>query len=179
MSETELTDRCTRGDNLARKELYELYAEKMLCICYRYTGDMDTAHDLLHDGFLKIFSSISSFVYKGEGSLRAWLTRVFVNLSLEYLRKKDLLREGVSLDEISHLPLEPEPDASGLPIEILMKFITELPLGYRTVFNLFVFEKWSHKEIARFLQINESSSASQLNRARKLLVSRIKEELDK
>lgn len=179
MSETELTDRCKRGDNLARKELYELYAEKMLCICYRYTGDTDMAHDLLHDGFLKIFSSFSSFVYKGEGSLRAWLTRVFVNLSLEYLRKKDLLREGVSLDEISNQPVDPEPDASGLPIEILMKFITELPPGYRTVFNLFVFEKWSHKEIARFLQINESSSASQLNRARKLLVNRIKEELNK
>lgn len=179
MSETELTDRCKREDNLARKELYELYAERMLCICYRYTGDIETAHDLLHDGFLKIFSSFSSFIYKGEDSLRAWLSRVFVNLCLEYLRKRDLLRDGVSLDDLNDLPVEPEPDASALPMEILMKFVTDLPPGYRTVFNLFVFENWSHKEIARFLHISESTSASQLNRGRKLLINRIKEELNK
>lgn len=172
-----MTDRCRVGDNQARKELYELYAEKMLCLCYRYAGDIDVAHDLLHDGFLKVFSSISSFTYKGEGSLRAWLSRVFANTALEYLRRKDLLRQGISLDEVYDLPNEPEPDACNLSMDILMRFVTDLPYGYRTVFNLFVFEHWSHKEIAAQLHINEKSSASQLNRARKILATRIREEL--
>ncbi|WP_099465376.1 RNA polymerase sigma factor [Parabacteroides provencensis] len=177
MSESEVTDRCRVGDNQAHKELYELYAEKMLCLCYRYAGDIDVAHDLLHDGFLKVFSSISSFTYKGEGSLRAWLSRVFANTALEYLRRKDLLRQGISLDEVYDLPNEPEPDACNLSMDILMRFVTDLPYGYRTVFNLFVFEHWSHKEIAAQLHINEKSSASQLNRARKILATRIREEL--
>ncbi|RHJ83433.1 RNA polymerase sigma factor [Parabacteroides sp. AM08-6] len=179
MTETELTEGCKHGDNLARKELYELYAERMLCLCYRYCGDVETAHDLLHDGFLKVYSSIASFTYKGEGSLRAWMSRIFANTSLEYLRKKDLLREGLSLTEAGDFPDEPEPDASTLSMELLMHFVTELPSGYRTVFNLFVFEQWSHKEIAASLHINEMSSASQLNRARKLLIKRIKEQLKK
>lgn len=179
MSEAELTDRCRVGDNRARKELYELYAEKMLCLCFRYTGDKDTAHDLLHDGFLKVFASFSSYTYKGEGSLRAWLSKVFTNLSLEYLRRKDLLRQGISLDEAGDLPDEPEPDASTLPMDVLMRFVTELPSGYRTVFNLYVFEEWSHREIAELLHIHEKSSASQLNRARKLLAVRIREQIRK
>lgn len=179
MTETELTDRCKTGDNLARKELYERFAERMLCLCYRYAGDEETAHDLLHDGFLKVYSSISSFTYRGEGSLRAWLSRVFTNVSLEYLRHRDLLRDGMSLDDVSDLPDEPEPDASVLSMDVLMKFVAELPPGYRTVFNLYVFERWSHKEIAHCLHINEASSASQLNRARRLLITRIKEQLKK
>ena len=81
MTETELTDRCKTGDNLARKELYERFAERMLCLCYRYAGDEETAHDLLHDGFLKVYSSISSFTYRVEGSLRAWLSQCFIGVS--------------------------------------------------------------------------------------------------
>ena len=179
MTETELADRCKDGDNLARKELYERFAEKMLCLCYRYAGDGETAYDLLHDGFLKVYSSISSFTYRGEGSLRAWLSRVFTNVSLEHLRRKDLLRDGVPIDELFDLPDEPEPDANVLSMDVLMKFVAELPTGYRTVFNLYVFERWSHKEIAQSLHINEASSASQLNRARRLLAGRIKEQLKK
>jgi len=177
MSESELTDRCKNGETSACKSLYEAYAEGMLRICYRYTGNIDTAHDLLHDGFLKVFSSIASFSYKGEGSLRAWLGRIFTNTALEYLRKRDLLRTGSPLEEIENLADEPEPDATLLPIDTLMRFVTELPTGYRTVFNLYVFEGWSHKEIANKLGIHEKSSASQLNRARRLLASRIREEL--
>jgi len=178
MNESELIDQCKSGKTLACKSLYEIYAEAMLRICYRYTGNMDTAHDLLHDGFLRVFTSLSSFTYKGEGSLRAWLTRVFTNVALEYLRKKDLLREGLSLEDAGNLTDETEPDASRVSIDTLMKFVAELPAGYRTVFNLYVFEEWSHREIAGKLNINEKSSASQLNRARKLLARRIREELN-
>lgn len=173
MSESELADRCGKGDNLARKKLYELYAEKMLSLCVRYTNNIDVAHDLLHDGFLKVFTAITRFTYKGEGSLRAWLSKIFINLALEYLRKKDLLQLTIPLDNIHELPNESDPDVSDIPMDTLMKFVLELPLGYRTVFNLYVFEEWSHKEIAEELRINEKSSASQLARARKLLVKRI------
>lgn len=177
MSESELTEKCRMGDNLARKELYQLFAERMLRLCYRYTGDIDTAHDLLHDGFLKVFSSINSFTYRGEGSLQAWLSRVFTNTTLEYLRRKDLLRDGIPLETVAELPDEPEPDASSISMEVLMHFVTELSPGYRTVLNLYIFEHWSHKEIAAHLHISEMTSASQLNRARKILVTRIKEQL--
>lgn len=180
MSETELAERCKKGDNLARKELYELFAERMLRLCFRYTGDVDTAHDLLHDGFLKVFSAVSSFRGGNDGSLGAWVKRVFATTALEYLRKKDLLRDGVSLDDTAYdLPDEPEPDATILPMDVLMGFVADLPPGYRTVFNLYVFENWTHREIARQLHINEKSSASQLVRARRILADRIREELKK
>ena len=101
MGEAELIKQCMRGVNAARKELYDTYAEQMLSICFRYTGGMDVAYDLLHDGFLKVFSSCSSFSYRGEGSLKAWMSRIFVNTALEYLRKKDVLKQVVPLDIIA------------------------------------------------------------------------------
>ena len=132
MEEQVLAERCRQGDNLARKELYEQYAGRMLGVCLRYAGDRETAQDLMHDGFLKLFDSFDKFTWRGEGSLRAWMERV-------------------------------------------MQFISELPAGYRTVFNLFVFEDKSHKEIARLLGINEKSSASQLVRAKAALAAKVKE----
>lgn len=173
MNESELIRRCKQGDNRARKELYGLYAPKLLGLSYRYVGNMDIARDLLHDGFLKVFTSVHSFNYQGEGSLSAWLYKVFVNISLEYLRKKDVLKEGFSLEEYPELPIEVDIEANELPMELLLHFIAELPAGYRTVFNLYVFEEWSHKEIADYLCINEKSSASQFYRARKLLAARV------
>jgi RNA polymerase sigma-70 factor (ECF subfamily) len=178
MSEAELADRCRKGDNPARKELYERYAEKMLTLCVRYTNDTDVAHDLLHDGFLKVYSSVSSFSYRGEGSLRAWLSKVFTNVSLEYLRKKDLLR-ALPLESIEEIAGEEETTYDEVPTDILMRLALELPAGYRTVFNLYVFEEWSHKEIAAKLHINEKSSSSQLNRAKKLLIRKVNEYIKK
>ncbi|MDR1557503.1 MAG: sigma-70 family RNA polymerase sigma factor [Tannerellaceae bacterium] len=177
MDEITLINGCKNSDMQARRELYELFADGMLGLCYRYMNNPDVAHDLLHDGFLRVYSAISSFTYRGEGSLKAWLTKLFTNVCLAYLRKKDLLRETVLPEDISDLPDEQETDegTAELPIEILMGFVLDLPQGYRTVFNLYVFEEWSHKEIARELRINEHSSASQLLRARKLLARRITE----
>jgi RNA polymerase sigma-70 factor (ECF subfamily) len=179
MSEAELADKCRKGDNPARKELYERYAEKMLTLCVRYTNDIDVAHDLLHDGFLKVYSSMASFSYKGEGSLRAWLSKVFINISLEYLRKKDLLRVTLPLESIGEVANEAETTYDEVSIDILMGLVLELPPGYRAVFNLYVFEEWSHKEIAVKLRINEKSSSSQLNRAKKLLMKKVSEYIKK
>ncbi|MEG1684399.1 MAG: sigma-70 family RNA polymerase sigma factor, partial [Bacteroides sp.] len=100
MSEKELTNRCRQNDNIARRELYELYAGQMLSICCRYVGDRELAQDLLHDGFLKIYRSFDKFAYRGEGSLRAWMSKVMVNISLEYLRKREAVNGTIALDEL-------------------------------------------------------------------------------
>ncbi|MDR0939661.1 MAG: sigma-70 family RNA polymerase sigma factor [Mediterranea sp.] len=177
MTEMELAERCKLGDNQARKELYERYAGRMLGICLRYAGDRDTAEDLLHDGFLRAFRYFDKFNWRGEGSLRAWMERLMANVALQYLRDKNVLSQAQPIDEVRELS-DDEPDADDIervPEEVLMKFIGELPTGYRTVLNLYIFEEKSHREIARLLGINEKSSASQFFRAKHLLAKRIKE----
>lgn len=180
MSENELSERCRRKDNIARKELYELYAGQLMAICCRYIGDREVAQDVLHDGFLKIFNSFDKFTYRGEGSLKAWLCRIMVNLSLEYLRKNDVLHQTLALDDVPEIVSETkEEDFERIPQSVLMKFINELPTGYRTVFNLYTFEEKSHKEIATELGINEKSSASQLFRAKAVLAKKIKDYMNR
>lgn len=146
-----------------------------MAVCMRYSGDRDTAQDILHDGFLKAFRSFGQFQYMGEGSLRAWLTRIMVNGALEALRKRNVLNE----QPIEELPddIEDEEDLELIPQAVLMQFIQELPDGYRTVFNLYVFEEKSHKEIAEILGITEHTSSSQFFRAKKLLMKKISEYL--
>lgn len=173
--EIELVEGCRAGDNAARKELYTLYSRQMLAVCYRYVGNIDEAHDVLHDGFIKIFSN---FTFRGECSLATWMTRVMMTQSIDYLRRKQRFNQLIVSDD--HLPdvvdeAEAAESGSQLSEEILMQFVAELPDGCRTVFNLYVFEEKSHKEIARLLHIKEHSSTSQLHRAKSLLAKRIKE----
>lgn len=176
MEEQVLAERCRQGDNIARKKLYEHYAGRMFSVCLRYITDREVAQDLLHDGFLKIFDSFDKFTWRGEGSLRAWMERVMVNTVLQYLRKNDVMNQATALENVPQV--YEEPDASSIdviPQKVLMRFINELPTGYRTVFNLYVFEEKSHKEIAQLLGINEKSSASQLVRAKAALATKIRE----
>lgn len=176
MEELELSDRCRQGDNSARRQLYEQYGGRMLGVCLRYAGDRETAQDLMHDGFLKIYNSFDKFTFRGEGSLRAWMERVMVNTALQFLRKKDVMHQSIALDDTPEVGSEPEAlEVEAIPQKILMTFVNELPVGYRTVFNLYIFEEKSHKEIAQMLGINEKSSASQLFRAKSALAKRVKE----
>lgn len=180
MEEQDLVERCRQGDNLARKELYECYAGRMLGVCLRYAGDRETAQDLLHDGFLKIFSSLDKFTWRGDGSLRAWMERVMINVALQQLRKNDVMSQYSALEDAPEVYEEPDPDSvESIPQEVLMGFIRDLPAGYRTVFNLYIFEEKSHKEIAGLLGINEKSSASQLTRAKAALATKVREWLKK
>ena len=173
-NEIELIKGCRAGKDSARKELYTLYSKQMLAVCFRYTGDMDAAHDVLHDGFIKIFTNFS---FRGESSLCTWITRVMVTQSLDFLRREKRVSQLVVHEE--QLPDIPDISDSGggagISEEQLMAFIAELPDGCRTVFNLYVFEEKSHKEIAKMLHIKEHSSTSQLHRAKYLLAKRIKE----
>ncbi|MCD7898791.1 MAG: RNA polymerase sigma factor [Bacteroides sp.] len=171
--EIELIKGCREGDNSARKQLYTLYSKKMLAVCYRYTGDMDAAHDVLHDGFIKIFTKFS---FNGKSALSTWITRVMITQALDYLRKQKRMINLVMTDELPDIPDLSDPEEyQKISEEQLLLFVAELPDGYRTVFNLYVFENKSHKEIGELLGIKEHSSTSQLHRAKCILAKRIKE----
>ncbi len=176
MNEAELVKSCKQKNPSAQNELYRRYAGEMFALCIRYAGNRETAKDLLHDGFLKAFTSLDKFDYRGEGSLKAWLSRIMVNRALEEMRK----RTQFALLDIEEAPevadTVPDNDSvNEIDPETLLQFIAELPPGYRTIFNLYTFENKSHKEIAALLHINEKSSSSQLYRARTLLMNRIKQ----
>lgn len=179
--EIELTDKCKKGESSAFKQVYNQYAGSLMAVCMRYAGNRMDAEDILHNAFLKIFRSFDKFTYKGKGSLKAWLIRIVINESVEFLRGKKLEQDStVDVDgmnkDIEDTDVEMESDGSELftiPKERLTAFIGELPSGYRTVFNLYVFEGKSHKEIGDMLGITERTSSSQFSRARRLLRSKI------
>jgi RNA polymerase sigma-70 factor (ECF subfamily) len=173
IDEQELISGCIRGDNTIRHCLYEQYARQMLGICYRYTGNKEVSEDLLHEGFIRIFESIRIFQYRGDGSLKAWISKIFTNVSLEYLRTHSQ-KINVPLEEWREMESVQDEELERIPADILMRFIAELPTGYRTVLNLYIFEEMPHKEIAKMLHINEASSRSQYARAKALLAQKIK-----
>ena len=180
MDEERLAEGCRRGDNAARRELYDRYAGRLLAICVRYVGDRATGEDLMHDAFLKIYGAFDRFTFRGKGSLRAWIERITVNVALEWLRTRNRLGT-LPLDEgrVADTLAEPQAaEVARVPREVLMEFVAELPDGYRTVFNLYCIEGLPHREIARLLGINEKSSSSQLFRARSLLARRIRTYLE-
>jgi len=127
--------------------------------------------DILQEAFVKIFQSLERFQYRGEGSVRAWAARIVVNDSLKSLRASSRLS---FVDDLPDIPEDDEPSLPQVPPAVIQEMIKALPDGYRTVFNLFVFEKKSHREIASLLGIKEDSSASQFFRARALLAKNIK-----
>jgi len=159
------------------KEIYEKYAKRMLTVCLRYSPGREEAEDFMHDGFLQVFRSLDKFTDRGEGSLRAWMERIMINTCLQSYRKKDVLRESK--------PVELVPDPAGdsfleeaaerIPLDVLQRLINDLPPGYRTVFNLYVFDGMSHNQIAQQLGIQERTSSSQFYRAKCLLARLIKE----
>ena len=171
MDETQLIEGCRKGDRLAQKELYERYSRKMMGVCLRYVNDRETARDLLQDGIVKVFTSMDS--YLGAGSFEGWMRKIFVNCALEYLRKSDVLRESTDLDNTAEL-IQPDSSViSSMSAAELMQLVQELPTGFRTVFNLFAIEGYSHKEISEMLNITESTSRSQFTRAKQMLQKRI------
>jgi RNA polymerase sigma-70 factor (ECF subfamily) len=163
---------CKRKDTWARKELYERYAPAMLGICVRYVAEKDTALDLLHEGFIKVFTKIDS--YSGAGSFEGWMRRVFVTTALEYLRSAKAFSGTISLDDCYDTEDEGNTDVvDQLSAEEIVRCINELPTGFRTVFNLYAVEGYSHAEIAKMLHIQEVSSRSQFARARQILQTKI------
>ena len=168
----ELIAGCKRKDTWARKKLYELYAPAMLGVCVRYVEEKETARDILHEGFIKIFTKIES--YSGAGSFEGWMRKIFVTCALEQLRSAKEFGKTISLDCYNESMEEDETNiVQQLSAEEIVRCINELPSGCRTVFNLYAVEGYSHAEIAQMLNIQEASSRSQFTRARQMLQIKI------
>lgn len=188
MDEDNLLKECLSGNARAQKLLYEKYARKMFGVCLRYASDKSMAEDFMQEGFIRIFMKLGSF--KSQGSLEGWMRRIIVNTALESLRKKDILRnslelsnpdqpyhemmQGVVTDPVAEQEVE-ENDKYHVPAEVLYRMINEMPVGFRTVFNLYAVEDYSHKEIGSMLEISEGTSKSQYARARAWLQKRLNE----
>ena len=160
----------------AIEALYDSYAPALLSVCFRYCGNRDDAEDILHDGFIKIIQKIHTFKIRSDGSLEAWMRRIMVNTALNFIRGRLKEKNFVNIDPIIDKIDFHEEDESNFENPFLnvdrdkiMKLICELPDGYRTVFNLYVFEQYGHREVAELLGCSENTSKSQLSKARALL----------
>ena len=165
-SDSDLIEGCKQNDRKLQYELYQRFASKMFGVCLRYASNNEEAEDILQEGFIKVFKKIDSF--RGEGSFEGWIRRIFVNTSIEHFRRKNYLQpitereentiEGKYVTVLDHLA---EKDIIGL--------VQKLSPGYRTVFNMYVVEGYTHKEIGELLGISEGTSKSQLSRAKLIL----------
>lgn len=171
LSELELLKLVRSGDSSGMRLFYERYVGYLTAVCSRYVVDRSDVKDILQEAFIKIFKGLESFEYRGEGSVRAWASRIVVNDSLKSLKAASRL---TFVDDLPDIPEDDAPSFPELPPAVVQEMIKALPDGYRTVFNLFVFEKKSHREIASLLGIKEDSSASQFFRARAMLAKKIK-----
>lgn len=161
---------CVKGQPEHQEALYNKYYRKMFGVCLRYAPDRETAEDILQDGFVKVLKGISS--YSGKGSLEGWIRRVMVNTALEHLRRKAAMYPVVDL-EMAYNADAGADIVAGMSEQEILAHIQALSVGYRTVFNLFAIEGYSHKEIAEQLNITEGTSKSQFARARQTLQENI------
>ncbi|GAA4731485.1 RNA polymerase sigma factor [Flavisolibacter ginsenosidimutans] len=170
-SDSDLLEGCIRGDRKMQHELYDRFAPKMYGVCLRYAANTEEAEDILQESFIKVFKKIASF--RKEGSFEGWIRRIFVNTAIEHYRKKIYLQpiteheentvEGGYLSVLDNLA---EKD--------IISLVQQLSPGYRTVFNMYVVEGYSHKQIAEQLGISEGTSKSQLSRAKQILQDLVK-----
>ncbi len=170
LSEESLIKACREQDQRAQRLLYERFAPVMYPLCLRYVKEVSEAEDVMITGFMKAFDKIDTF--SGKGSLAGWLRKIMINQALGHLRKNKTMYLEVDLDSADYR-LNISQSYDHLEAADMMKLVQALPLGYRTVFNLYAIEGYSHKEIGELLGISESTSKSQLSRARGLLQKQI------
>jgi RNA polymerase sigma-70 factor (ECF subfamily) len=171
--ETHLLEGCKKGDRTAQRKLFDALAPKMMALCLRYTGDSQTAEDVLQDGFVTLFTRLDS--YSGKGSFEGWARKIFVNAALMQLRKNDALSGSDDIDAARSLSSGAPTAVEDLGYREIMKLIASLPDGLRTVFNMYVIEGYTHKEIGEALGMEEATSRSKLQRARVRLQELIRE----
>lgn len=164
--EISLIRACCKGENKAFKILYDKHSGTMYSICLRYMTNEDEAKDVLQDGFIKVYKNICKFQF--TGSFEGWMKRIFVNTSIEHIRRR---KKHLDVDELntSDTKLTDHIETGSMDAEKMMQLVQRLPEGYKTVFNMFVIDGFSHKEISSHLGINENTSKSQLFKARKQL----------
>jgi RNA polymerase sigma-70 factor (ECF subfamily) len=175
ITDNDLIAGCIEADRKMQYELYQRYAAKMFGVCLRYTGNVEEAEDVLQEGFIKIFKKINSF--RSEGSFEGWIRRIFVNTAIENFRRKNYLQPISEKEEqtiegqyLSALDKMAEKD--------IINLVQQLSPGYRTVFNLYVVEGYTHRQIAEMLGISEGTSKSQLSRAKIILQDMVKKHLN-
>ena len=172
-SEEQLLAKLREGDAAAAAQLYRLHVRYLTAVCSRYVVNDEDVKDVLQESFIKIFSSIHRFQPKGEGALRSWMSRIVANEAIDLLKAKSRLSFSELTEDSTGMPDE-EPEVEEVPAGQLQRFVQELPEGYRVVFNLYVMEGKSHREIAAMLGIKEGTSASQLHKAKCALAEKVK-----
>ncbi len=167
MELSELVKEAKQGSAAAQKCLYDLLADRMLLLCRRYVKSMENAEEVLLDGFYKFFKGLPAFTWEGDAALHAWLKRIMINECLMLLRKKNVFT--IAAEQAAEERTLDEDALDKLSAEEIFRLVAQLPVGYRTVFNLYVIEGMNHGEIAALLDISEGTSKSQLSKARSLL----------
>jgi RNA polymerase sigma factor (sigma-70 family) len=167
MTEEAILSGCLQNDAGAQRELYSKYSPKMLSVCYRFAHNREDAEDMLQEGFIKVFSQIHTFLNKG--AFEGWIRRIMVHTCINHLKKNKKFNESVDIIHATGVQVREESVPSIVQAKQVVECIRLLPLGYRTVLNLYAIEGYSHKEISEMLDVEESTSRSQYTRAKQML----------
>ena len=167
MTEEAIFQGCLKNQADAQRELYNRYSPKMLAVCYRFAHNREDAEDMLQEGFIKVFSQIHTF--QNKGAFEGWIRRIIVHTCINNLKKNKRFNESVDIAYASGIQVREESVPSIVQAKQVVECIRMLPLGYRTVLNLYAIEGYSHKEIGEMLDIEESTSRSQYTRAKQML----------
>src|ERR1700755_655108 len=167
MTEEAILQGCLKNEAAAQRELYNRYSPKMLAVCYRFGHNREDAEDMLQEGFIKVFSQIHTF--RNQGAFEGWVRRIMVHTCINHLKKNKKFNESVDIIHATTLQVREESVPSIIQAKQIVECIRVLPIGYRTVLNLYAIEGYSHKEIADMLDVEESTSRSQYTRAKQML----------
>jgi len=167
MTEESILQGCLQNDALAQRELYQRYSPKMLSVCYRFGHNREDAEDMLQEGFIKVFTQIQTF--RNQGAFEGWVRRIIVHTCINHLKKNKKFNDSVDIIHATGVQVREESIPSIVQAKQIVECIRLLPIGYRTVLNLYAIEGFSHKEIAAILDIEESTSRSQYTRAKAML----------
>lgn len=175
ITESDLISGCIEGDRRMQEELYRRFSPRMYAVCLRYAGNAEEAEDILQEGFIKVYKKLASF--RSEGSFEGWIRRIFVNTAIEHFRRKKYL-QPVTEKEENTLEGNYLSVLDDLAERDIMAIVQQLSPGYRTVFNMYVVEGYTHREIGDMLGISEGTSKSQLSRAKVILQEMVRKYLD-
>ncbi|MET0637290.1 MAG: RNA polymerase sigma factor [Chitinophagaceae bacterium] len=167
MTEEALLHGCLKNDASAQRELYNKYSSKMLAVCYRYGHNREDAEDMLQEGFIKVFLQIHTF--ENRGAFEGWVRRIMVHTCINILKKNKKFNESVDIIHATGVQVREESIPAIVQAKQVVECIRLLPIGYRTVLNLYAIEGYSHREISKMLEIEESTSRSQYTRAKSML----------
>ena len=176
ITESDLLQGCLSGNRRMQEELYRRFSPRMYAVCLRYAGKAEEAEDILQEGFIKVFRKMDS--YRGDGSFEGWMRRIFVNTAIEHFRRKRCLMPVTEREE-NTIEGKYNSVLDDLGAKDILALVQELSPGYRTVFNMYVVEGYTHREIADMLGISEGTSKSQLSRAKVILQDMVKTFIDR